>query len=389
LLWGGDAGFRWAESKRNQIEKARESQTSLIDRKLSIDFEEKKDGGVAMKKINKSKIVEHAEIHDEEVTVMAWSCDGMEHDNCEQQEDGSWMCDGMQHSNCEKVEDMKYPKDEEDMSGHEDEEKMSGHDDEEKMSGHDDEEKMSGHEDEEDMAGHDEEDEEDEEEMKSAKFMRTPYDEIQDGVVKQFREAMGDNMYIVQWSFFDDMVAFYNGEDGKYYRSDFVMNNETEVITFGEPVIVKPRYLTEAEIDQLFPEQEDRGGRAENATNASAEDSAKQEGILFSESRVKELEKDLAELQAFRKEDKLKLAATFEDLVDKDIYQSILTKVDEFTKEELETKLSVEAMKRIKADKKVEKAQTINPVKFYTGQQNTNSNVNPVASLIDQWKDKK
>lgn len=353
----------------------------------AFDLSKKIDGGVAMDTINKDKIVEHAPYQDEEeVTVMAWSCDGMEHENCEQQEDGSWMCDGMEHSNCEKVEDMKYPKDEEDMSGHEDEEDMNKHEDEENMSGHeDDEEDMSKHEDEENMAGHDEEDEEEE----NMKFMRSPLDEIQKNVAKQFREAMGDKMYIVQWSMFDDMIVFYNMSDNEYYRVDFVMNNETEKLSFGEPELVKARYLTENEIDQLFPEREDRGGQLENATDASAEDSAEQKGLLLSESEAEQFKKDMAELQTFRKEDKLKLAATFQELVDKEVYETILGEVDQFTKDELETKLSVEAMKKIKAEKELDKAQTINPVKFYAGTQNTHKNQNPVASLIDQWKDKK
>ena len=198
-------------------------------------------------------------------------------------------------------------------------------------------------------------------------------------------------MMIVQWSMFDDMIVFYNGEDGKYYRVDFVMNNETETLTFGEPVIVMKRYLTEQEIDQLFPEREDQGGQVENATqsNAEGENTPEQEGLLLSESEAEQFKKDMAELQTFRKEDKLKFIGTFEELVDKEIYTSILESVDEFTKEELETKLSVEAMKRVKAEKQEDQARKINPVKFYAGTQNNHTNGNPVANLIDQWKDKK
>jgi ethanolamine utilization protein EutQ (cupin superfamily) len=319
----------------------------------------------------------------------------MQHENCQEQEDGSFMCDGMPHANCEKVEDMDKHYDEEDMGKHDDEEDMNKHDDEEKMSGHDDEEDMGKH-DEEDMNKHDDEedmdmhdDEEEEEEMK--KFMRSPIDEIEANVMKQFRKAIGDNMQIVQWSMFDDMIAFYNGNDGKYYRVDFVMNDETETLTFGKPVIVMKRYLTEQEINQLFPEQQDRGGQVQNATKsiANGKNTPKQKGVLLTESQAKQFKKDMAELQVFRKADKLKLAATFQELVDKEIYNSILESIDSLTKEQLETKLSVEAMKRIKAEKESQKTQTINPVKFYTGATNTHTNQNPVASLIDQWKDKK
>jgi hypothetical protein len=291
----------------------------------------------------------------------------MEHDDCTQQGDGTWMCGDMEHANCEKIEDMKYPKDEEDMSydKEEEEENMSGREE--------DEEKMTEH------------------TTEEVAFMRTPYDEVQASVIKQFREAMGENMYIVQWSTFDDMIVFFNGEDGLYYRVDFIMDNETETLSFKEPVIVKLRYITDAEIDQLFPEQEDRGGQVQNATESSAdgENTPEQKGVLLTESEAEQFKKDMAELQVFRKADKLKLAATFQELVDKEIYNSILESIDSLTKEQLETKLSVEAMKRIKAEKESQKAQTINPVKFYTGATNTHTNQNPVASLIDQWKDKK
>ena len=331
-----------------------------------LDLKIKVNGGVGMKEINK-KITEHAEHYEEEVAKMAWICEGMEHENCEEQEDGTWMCDGMEHTGCEKIEEMKYPKDEEDMSSQEDEENMSVDEDQEDMSVQDDEEE------------------------KMKKFMRTPYDEVQANVVKQFRDAMGDNMYIVQWSTFDDMIVFFNGEDGLYYRVDFIMDNETETLSFGEPAIVKLRYITDAEIDQLFPEQEDRGGQVQNATESSAdgENTPEQKGVLLTESEAEQFKKDMAELQVFRKADKLKLAATFQELVDKEIYNSILESIDSLTKEQLETKLSVEAMKRIKAEKESQKTQTINPVKFYTGATNTHTNQNPVASLIDQWKDKK
>ena len=323
-------------------------------------------------------ITEHSDNH-EVVTQMAWNCGGMEHEECIQQENGMWMCGDMEHEACEKIEEMQYPKDEEDMSGHNDEEDMSGHEDEEKMTEHTVE----------DLA--EEVVEVISETKEEATFMRTPYDEVQAEVVKQFREAMGDNMYIVQWSIFDDMIVFWNGEDNQYYRVDFVMNNETETLTFGEPVIVKPRYITEQEIDQLFPEQPDRGGQIQNATESGGEgeNTPEQKGLLLSESEADQFKKDMAELQAFRKEDKLKFVGTFEELVDKEVYASILESIDEFTKEELETKLSVEAMKKIKAEKEQDQARKINPVKFYAGTQNTHTNGNPVASLIDQWKDKK
>jgi hypothetical protein len=284
---------------------------------------------------------------------MEWECDGMMHENCEMV-DGKWMCDGMEHDSCTK---MKW--------NCEDGQCTKAYIKEEEMSY-------------------------DEKEDMTENFMRTPYDEVEKEVVEKFREAHGDYAYIVQWSIFDDMVVYYNGKDGKYYRETFVMDQETEELTWGQPVLVKPRYLTEEEIETIFVEgAQEQTNNEEGGQDGQEEVAEEQKGLLLSESQAEQFKKDMAELEGYRKETKLKVAGEFKDLVDPEVYEAIIAKVDELSTEELETKLSVEAMKKIKAERLAKEAQTITPTKFYGVQKTKSNNQNPVVSLIDQWKDKK
>lgn len=79
-----------------------------------------KNNGVEVKILkNKENLSQDRE---EEVIEMAWTCDGMEHANCEQQPDGSFMCDGMKHDNCEKMGYHDEEKKDKDMKKDEDEE---------------------------------------------------------------------------------------------------------------------------------------------------------------------------------------------------------------------------------------------------------------------------
>ena len=277
----------------------------------------------------------------------------MMHEECEMV-DGKWMCGGMEHDSCTK---MKW--------NCEDGQCTKAYIKEEEMSY-------------------------DEKEQMTENFMKTPYDEVEKEVVQKFREAHGDYAYIVQWSIFDDMVVYYNGKDGKYYRETFVMNQETEELTWGEPVLVKPRYLTEEEIETIFVEgAQEQTNNEEGGQDGQEEVAEEQKGLLLSESQAEQFKKDMAELEGYRKETKLKVAGEFKDLVDPEVYEAIIAKVDELSTEELETKLSVEAMKKIKAERLASEAQTITPTKFYGVQKQKSNNQNPVVSLIDQWKDKK
>jgi hypothetical protein len=84
------------------------------------------------------------------------------------------------------------------------------------------------------------------------KFMRVTEDEMTKGVMEAAYGKFGKDIFVVQWSSVDDMIVFMDMTDGKYYRAKFVMNNETETIEMGEKAMVKPRFLTDQEIDSLF-----------------------------------------------------------------------------------------------------------------------------------------
>jgi len=84
------------------------------------------------------------------------------------------------------------------------------------------------------------------------KFMRVTEDEMAKGVMEAAYGKFGKDIFVIQWSSVDDMIVFMDMTDGKYYRAKFVMNNETETIEMGDKAMVKPRFLTDEEINSLF-----------------------------------------------------------------------------------------------------------------------------------------
>lgn len=183
------------------------------------------------------------------------------------------------------------------------------------------------------------------------------------------------------------MVVYWNGQDMKYYRETFVMDNETETITFGEPVLVKPRYLTEEEIESTFIEVEkeeivDQGGQNGQEENTT------EDGIFLSKSEAEQLEKDMAELQAFRKGEKELIVQSFKDLVSEEELNKVLAEVDNFSKEELEVKLSLIVARNIKLEK-IQETKNFSAVKIFNETKNNPTNEDPTVTLINYWKDKK
>lgn len=85
------------------------------------------------------------------------------------------------------------------------------------------------------------------------KFMRVTEDEMTKGVMEATYGKFGQNIFIVQWSSVDDMIVFMDMADGMYYRAKFYMTGDDK-IEMGEKMFVRPRFLTEEEIDMVFPE---------------------------------------------------------------------------------------------------------------------------------------
>ena len=84
-------------------------------------------------------------------------------------------------------------------------------------------------------------------------FMRVTEDEMAKGIMEAAYGKFGQNIFVVQWSSVDDMIVFMDMADGMYYRSKFYMTGD-DTIEMGDKMWVKPRFLTEQEIDMVFPQ---------------------------------------------------------------------------------------------------------------------------------------
>jgi hypothetical protein len=83
-------------------------------------------------------------------------------------------------------------------------------------------------------------------------FMRVTEDEMAKGIMEAAYGKFGQNIFVVQWSSVDDMIVFMDMADGMYYRAKFYMTGDDK-IDMGDKEWVKPRFLTEKEIDMVFP----------------------------------------------------------------------------------------------------------------------------------------
>jgi hypothetical protein len=83
--------------------------------------------------------------------------------------------------------------------------------------------------------------------------MRVTEDEMAKGIMEAAYGKFGQNIFVVQWSSVDDMIVFMDMADGMYYRAKFYMTGDDK-IEMGDKMWVKPRFLTEQEIDMVFPQ---------------------------------------------------------------------------------------------------------------------------------------
>ncbi len=242
------------------------------------------------------------------------------------------------------------------------------------------------------------------------KFMRETEEEIQRNLMEAFYETFGENVYPIQWSIAEKKIVFVNFEEYKYYRSEF---DETEegVIQFGELTEVRMRFLSDLEIEELWPknfvehetgeseEEEDKGTEkkeefssnqinGEEAVNEEEQNSMKiiKEKEEFSSAALNSSER--AELEAFRRERKIGLVVSFEDDLKKDFLEALKEKVDEFTYEELDIVLSKEFTRISKKENKIKKPNTF----VYTADTNspsTRTEAEIVSDLVNKYKTRK
>lgn len=140
------------------------------------------------------------------------------------------------------------------------------------------------------------------------KFMRVTEDEMAKSVMKEVYDEFGENIFVVQWSSVDNMVVFMDMEKGHYYRVKFYMIGEEE-IKLGEKEEVKPRFLTEKEIEMVWPrtpegEQQLQAEIQKNREELVADTRMAGEEKLQEETM--KLEKEIAEKQSEIVEEQMK-----------------------------------------------------------------------------------
>lgn len=279
------------------------------------------------------------------------------------------------------------------------------------------------------------------------KFMRVTEDEMARSIMSAANAKFGENIFVVQWSSVDDMIVFMDMADGKYYRAKFVMDNATETIEMGDKMMVKPRFLTDEEINSLFqdttttpveetpevvseaiaaefeeveepaaepvveepaPEVVEEVAPApevaeeapapveEPVVEVAAEEPVveveeqpdaeiKQEGTFISESERVQIENDRKELEAFRKEKKLGIIEQYSEYLTKDEKSLFGSKVDEFTIESLEAELAKVSMQKLLKQKAENNVGTYGIRTTPKLQTNSNSASN-LANLVERYK---
>ena len=185
--------------------------------------------------------------------------------------------------------------------------------------------------------------------------MRASTTEIEEKVFSKFYSVFGENVYAFEWSFIDSVIIFVDFVDGEYHKVLFESDGEGNDITFGETVIVRRRFLTDDEINTLWPKNlekenfnsgltheteivtEGSVGTMENNELSNINDGDRQDEFKAEEKEKEDAEKrqreldsialnnsEREELEAFRKEKKEINCVSFEDEFKKGVLRSFL-----------------------------------------------------------------
>lgn len=219
------------------------------------------------------------------------------------------------------------------------------------------------------------------------KFIRISEEEKNDEIYSQFYKNFGDYSFIVQYSIEEEIIVYADLNDYSYHRVSFAYENG-KVTGFGEPVGVKLRFLTEDEIDTLWPlagnTAINMGTIAEASEGLDEEENTKEDSAK--EIRAAALnESERAELEAFRREKKLDLIESFKEDLNSDVLEKIISKVDSYSYEELDTELSKEYTKAMKDKTNNKKPNTF----IYTGPATrAATEAELTAQLVEKYKNK-
>lgn len=281
--------------------------------------------------------------------------------------------------------------------------------------------------------------------LKLHEYMKETYEERMSGVYEALTAANPDE-YVIPMQMNDDTVVYYNYFEGKHYRTSYTIedNEGEQSYSFSEPVEVKPRYLTDEEIDGTFTTEkpvvvvEDEKKNEEvsvvvekNFTDNEEVNTDNQETVVVTEAVVEkpavietvivekegaaefteeikpevveENEKNIKtetkqttfseserkELEAFRKEQKTNIISKYAEFLSADDVAKITETISDYTIEELEKELSVLAMKSVMKNKEKESQDSNSDIRAFKimGVAGKEKNQDPVLALIDQYKD--
>jgi hypothetical protein len=144
-----------------------------------------------------------------------------------------------------------------------------------------------------------------------------------------------------------------------YYRVSFTQ--EEGNITFGEKVVVKPRFLTEEEINSTFKVVEEvvqeelvvetKGTTQEDDAFEQHEEPEVEETEEAKEEKLNAIaltDSERQELETYRRSDKEALIQSFKEDLPKEFILALIGELDSNTLEELDTKLSKEFTRMMK-----------------------------------------
>ena len=230
------------------------------------------------------------------------------------------------------------------------------------------------------------------------KFMRVTEDELLEGFVKAVDKRFGE-VHIVQFSMEDKLVVFFDYAEWTYNRSTFE-RKENETFEFGNPELVKIRFLTNEEIDKLWSTEQFRNTE-ENGTifsennegNDIHEELDADKQISEQVVQTKEEEQhfaalnnsERAELEAFRREKKVNLISGFQEDLGSEFLSEIEKNIDVHSYEELDTILSKEFTRITRSTNKKNKPNTFAYTRE-TQQDAPQTESELIAELVSKYK---
>lgn len=212
-------------------------------------------------------------------------------------------------------------------------------------------------------------------------FIRTTYDEVQKGALKEVYRNFGDSVAVIQWSSIDNVVVFMDYSAGMIYRAGYVMDDATETLEFGPKVEVKPRYLTDREIDMVFPAGKNY---IQEETDMSSFEKVV-EGTVFTDEQVAQIEKDRAELEGYRREKKAKVVERYGKFLTKEETEQYMNSLDSFTIANLEKELSYVAMQKVLNEQEKDSEQ-FKATKITSNEKIAKSESETTLDLINRYK---